>query len=265
MTLIVGIKCSDGVVIAADSAATLGNALGEQTVREAVPKLQILENRIVLGVSGPVGLGQLFADRVKVSWSQQGGLKGVKSVAEAMRLIRDAIRQDAMAAIQGAAAAAPMLGGVARIGAITSTLVALPVAGTPELIQFDYQGMPEAATGNLPYVSIGIGQPLADPFLAFLRNVFWERNSLPKLADAVFAAVWTLEHAIKIAPGNVAGPTQIAILESKGSTLVARVLLPQELEEHKQNVHGAEQHLALYSKPQELTSQPPEPPTLSQP
>ena len=38
MTLIVGIKCSDGIVVAADGAATLGS-FGQQTAKQPVKKL----------------------------------------------------------------------------------------------------------------------------------------------------------------------------------------------------------------------------------
>ena len=55
MTLIIGVRCSDGVVIGADGAATLGSTLGGPTVMQPVTKLQILEGTIVMGVSGQVG------------------------------------------------------------------------------------------------------------------------------------------------------------------------------------------------------------------
>ncbi len=61
MTVIVGIKCSNGIVMGSDGAATLGS-IGSQTVRQPVSKLQIVRKGAILGVSGPVGLGQLFYD-----------------------------------------------------------------------------------------------------------------------------------------------------------------------------------------------------------
>jgi len=57
MTLIVAMKCSDGVVVGADSAATLGS-FGEQTVKEIATKLYIVKDSLILGLSGPVGLAQ---------------------------------------------------------------------------------------------------------------------------------------------------------------------------------------------------------------
>ena len=57
MTLLVAVQCADGIVLAADSAATLG-ALGQQTVRQATVKVDIVKNNTLIAVSGHVGLGQ---------------------------------------------------------------------------------------------------------------------------------------------------------------------------------------------------------------
>lgn len=43
MTLIIGIKCRDGIVMGADGAATF-EALGQHTIRQETTKLDILEN-----------------------------------------------------------------------------------------------------------------------------------------------------------------------------------------------------------------------------
>ena len=68
MTLIVGILCSDGVVVAADGAATLGS-LGNSTVRQEVKKLDVISGKIIVGVSGPVGLGQKLKDKIGKQYS----------------------------------------------------------------------------------------------------------------------------------------------------------------------------------------------------
>ncbi len=65
MTLIVGLKCSDGIVLGADGAATLG-VMGHQTARQTTKKLTILSESVVVGVSGPVGLAQRVAGEVQL-------------------------------------------------------------------------------------------------------------------------------------------------------------------------------------------------------
>ena len=256
MTLIIGIKCADGVVLGADGAATLGNAIGQSTVLQSMTKLEVLQGRIIMGVSGPVGLGQLYSDRVNQLWDQKKLGCGV-GLPDAMRLLRDAILSDARVAIQGAAVSVPFLGQAAQIGALTHTVVALPIAGRSELIQFDYQGSPDAATEDLPYVAVGSAQSLADPFLAFVRRIFWPK-SLPRLADGVFATVWTLMHSITVAPGGVSKPIQVATLKGRGQDWRGEIFTQEALDEHQQNIAEAERHLAKFREsPADLETGPP--------
>ena len=146
----------------------------------------------------------------------------------------------------------------------TVSLVALPVGGLtgkPELIQCTYNGQAEAATNDLPYIAIGSGQPIADPHLALLRRVFWP-DKLPNIADGIFAAMWTLLHAIQVNPGGVAEPIQMAVLEkSKGNELRAHEFSWQVVAEHRQHVKEAEEHLRSFSDSQHASStQPPDAP-----
>jgi hypothetical protein len=54
-------------------------------------------------------------------------------------------------------------------------------------------------------------------------------------------------HVIELNPGGINGPPQVATLtlNPKGDP-EARILSDDELEEHKNNVEGAEKHLAQY-------------------
>ena len=264
MTLIVGIKCTDGIVVGADGAATLGNATGTRTVIQPVNKLHILQDRIIMGVSGPVGLGQLYCARVESLWKDKK--LGISlTLPEVQKELCEAIQKDAMPALATAQASIPFLGQLGAFSlASTVSLVALPVGGLtgkPELIQCAYNGQAEAATNDLPYIAIGSGQPIADPHLALLRRVFWP-DKLPNIADGIFAAMWTLLHAIQVNTGGVAEPIQMAVLEkSKGNELRAHELSGQLVAEHRQHVKEAEEHLQSFSDSQHTGStQPPDAP-----
>ena len=125
MTLIVAIKCTDGVVVGADGAAPLGS-LGQRTVRQPVKKLTILSNQIVVGVSGPVGLGQRITHKIGKAWDEK--LLAGKQPAEAMSLLRIALWDDVHMELKVAAAATPAIGQQAALqSALASTVVALPI------------------------------------------------------------------------------------------------------------------------------------------
>lgn len=237
MTLIVGIKCTDGVVLGADGAATYGS-LGQPTIRQPVEhKLQIRKDCIVVGVSGPVGLGQRFAFEVEQLYEQKR-LSGV-APERAMTIIAEAMRPHILAEIEVAKKVRELVGPAAIQSALTATLVAVPAMKQPCLFQFDQQGAPEMATADLPFVSIGIGQTIADPFLALLRRLLWP-NRLPTLAEATFSVVWTLYHGIQTNAGGVAEPIQVAQLQLASGACRARELQGEELQEHRQFVASTE-------------------------
>ena len=97
------------------------------------------------------------------------------------------------------------------------------------------------ATSDLPFVAIGSGQGIADPFLAFVRRIFWPKGC-PSISDALFSVIWTLRHAIDTNPGGVADPIQIVVLEKKGDWQ-ARELTDPEIEQHVEAVRDAEKSL----------------------
>jgi 20S proteasome alpha/beta subunit len=263
VTLIVGIKCSDGIVLGADGAATLGT-MGQNTIRQNVRKLTILSHKIIVGVSGPVGLGQRINGRMGDLYSE-GKLTGTKPV-DGMRIIREAIWPDIYGELQAASTAKNLIGPVATLSALCHTVIALPLDKKFALFQFDQQGAPEEATADLPFISIGSGQSTADPFLAFIRKIFWP-DSLPNLETGIFSALWTLSHAIEINPGGVAEPIQIMVLERDSKDFKARELAEVDLQEHYEAINGAESALRDFrtlsrgSASPSVASVPPEPPS----
>ena len=262
MTLIVGIKCNDGVVMGADSAATFATPTGRSTVIQSATKLQIPAGPIITATSGPMGLGQLFSESIGKLWKEKKIGWGV-SREDGMRLIRGAILQDAQVALQSAAIAAQSIGqAAASMSARSSTLVALPVGGGAELISCDHAGNPEAAI-DLPYIAIGSGQIPANPFLAFIRRVFWP-TGLPRLSQATLAVVWALEHCISIHPGGVDGPIQLAILSKRsGKELTAKILDKPEIDSHREQIAAEESYLGSYgwTSDESTLPKPPSPPS----
>jgi 20S proteasome alpha/beta subunit len=71
VTIIVGIRCEEGIVIAADSRATMG-VLGQETTRQDVQtKIEIPQNHpVILGFSGNVGLSQKILLALSSEWGE---------------------------------------------------------------------------------------------------------------------------------------------------------------------------------------------------
>jgi 20S proteasome alpha/beta subunit len=229
MTVIVGIKCKDGIVIGADSSATFGN--GQlRTIEQKTKKIEILHNKIIVAGTGQIGLGQRFCNTVDLGYSN-GSFKNKNGIQMATHMTELTVKDFASSgANQG------------QFGA----LVAFPAGHDIHLCEFsvsDFQ--PELKTTGIWYASMGSGQLIADPFLGLMRSVFW-KDGMPSLQDGIFIATWAIQHAIEVNAGGVNGPIQMAELTNKNGNVSARMLTEDELTEHQENVSGALDHLRSY-------------------
>jgi hypothetical protein len=141
-----------------------------------------------------------------------------------------------------------------RVGTY-GALVAFPCKNEPHLCEFalmDFQ--PELKDKHLWYTSMGSSQGITDPFLGFIRRVFWQSGP-PSVGDGIFATFWTLRHVIELNTGGVQGPIRIAVLERspEDGKFRARLFEQEELAEHEQNIRLAESALRDFRKGQQLT------------
>ena len=141
MTLIIGIRCTDGIVMGADGAATLGTILGQGTVMQPVKKIQTMAGKFMIGVSGSVGVGQRIAGQIGQLFNSNK-LNSVKSF-QAMQLIRQDLAPILMPEIKYATEAVQLTGGVSRQWALTQTLLSASVDGQLRLYCFGCTGEPE--------------------------------------------------------------------------------------------------------------------------
>jgi hypothetical protein len=234
LTLIVGINCNDGVVLGADGATTF-STLGRATIRqEAKTKLRLINECVVLGVSGPVGLGQRLAGELQ---ALNITATSYKKEYVAMSTLRGVFWRQMEPEYKIADVTKTVLGPAAQQSVLSESLLALPVDGAPTLLHCDHQASFSVVKS---FNTAGSGQGNADPFLAFIRRIFWP-DRLPTLAKGIFAALWTLRHAIATSPGGVSGPVQLVILPQG---CVARELSADDLEEHEQAIASTEEALA---------------------
>lgn len=77
MTLVIGIKTKDGIVIASDSQAT-----GQLTSNDKVIKIFSIGNNSAVGISGDGGLATYFLDQIKEELNHS---QGILHLAEEMR------------------------------------------------------------------------------------------------------------------------------------------------------------------------------------
>jgi 20S proteasome alpha/beta subunit len=259
VTLLVAVLAQDGVVLGADSAATMG-AMGHTTIRQLTAKVEVVEGKALMAVSGPIGLGQRLVGEF------QSYLTSAKVPAAGPRVMDD-LRRKFDPIVTGewkaAQASAPVIGsGIAVLSVASHSIIAMGVAGRPSLFQFDQQGAPEEATVGLPFVCAGSGELIADPLMGFHRSVFWKDGQLPTMPQAVFAVVWTLKEAIELGPPGVSLPIHVYTLTKSSSGCVGRKLDDTDLQEHLQAVADAKIHFGEFRNLKPSTA-PPMPPRAS--
>jgi hypothetical protein len=235
MTALMGIICSDGVVMGSDSSATFAANPQFRTIEQKTKKIEIIEDRVIVGGTGEMGLGQRFCEVVRQLWSKPDfrRLAAQQMVKEFSKAGSDDF---AYTQVQKGTYGA---------------LIAFPCGKTFHLCELQITNFqPELKNVNMWFVSMGSGQPITDPFLALLKRVFW-KNTQPTVNEAVFAITWTLQHVIELNPGGINGPPQIAVLKpfsEKDPQLKAQLLDDSAIQEHINNVDGAEAHLGKYKE-----------------
>jgi len=243
MTVLVGLVCSDGIVIGSDSSATFGPDIAHKTIEQSVQKVFVVQGRIILAGTGQVGAGQRFTAAVDAAWTAKGFSKSHIPTDFAKTLANIGIEDFASTKMNhgcfGALAAFPVKDKLCLC----------------ELALADFQ--PELKTKDMWFASMGSGQPITDPFLGMMRRIFFSDGRPPTLKEGLFITTWALMHTIELNPGGINGPPQIAKLafNAKGDP-EARLISDDELEEHKNSVQAAEKHLCQY---REILNAPPAP------
>jgi hypothetical protein len=236
LTVLVGVRCTDGVVIGADSAAT--SSMGPHRLIQVLSddKINIIGDRVIIASTGAVGLSQRFHGIVKSHWDKK---TFQKPMAECLREITRATLQDFE--LTGVPRSPPQQGGIGF-----GSLMAAVIDGRAQLVEFgatDFQ--PEIKSDNMHFVAMGSGQLLAEPFLAFVSRVLWGGKP-PSVQLGAFGLYWVLSHTIQYAPGGVGKPIKIASLQKVNREWVARSVEGDELQEPEQHVAEIEKLIGGY-------------------
>jgi hypothetical protein len=261
VTLLVGVLCSDGVVIAADRQATHGT-LGQRTVGQAVTKIRTIGATGLFAASGHLGLGQQLASIVEQKQSEfmnQPYDRFIGKLQTALRAVVDP-------ALNTARIASGVYGPqVAASDATCGSLLAAPFRDRLHLVEITPQVAVESMSPSLPFICLGSGKGSADPFLGFLKSVFWP-DVLPSVREGALAAFWTVQHAIDMKVDGVGFDVDLFVVEKAGSSYASRQLSSAELAEHTDFINASVMSLRGLRDGlggSSSTGEVPEPPTLA--
>ncbi len=110
MTLIVGIRCSDGVVLASDSAATYAQGASPTVGQQSVTKIHQIEKSILYAATGAIGVSQIICNALPKLLNGPLRQSAVVTSTDAMVLVSKTITGQVMGLIESASRVAPLAG-----------------------------------------------------------------------------------------------------------------------------------------------------------
>lgn len=223
MTLVVGVRCTNGIVLAADGAAHHG--VVRPTVRSAFKKIRIVGGVAAVAVAGTTSILQQYED-VLDTLVRENAFVELRPVS-AMNVLRNRLMEQMQAQFNVSHIAAAI--DKEALASCTADLLAvLFVDGKARLFHFDKYLAPEEIRDEIPFIAIGTGHVTADPFLAYLRRIYCD-GKCPSLPLGTMTATYTLKHAIETGAHDVAGKPQIVTFDETGVVV--------ELTEDQINTH----------------------------
>jgi 20S proteasome alpha/beta subunit len=244
MTLLVGILCGDGVVMASDRQVTHG-AMGVRTVGAPGTKIHLLEEdqghprRTLFGTSGNVGLGQQYEEIIKAN---RGRMRG-GTYAQACALLQPELRKHMASAAVAAQGMLPLVGhAAAQQGSLCGALLATSFSDGLKLIEISPSGGFEYLSPDVPFVCMGSGKPNADPLLRFFWSILWPEH-LPSVQEGVLAAHLTITTVIDLMTEGVGMGLDVftieLVLDAKAKeSYVAKQVEKEKTAEHD-SFHGS--------------------------
>lgn len=234
MTLIVGIKCTDGIVMGADSAQTMHGYMHQST-----KKLAKIGQDLIIGSSGSGSVAH------QLRWALDAAAGTGAIITKDLRSATDSLKRPMLEVIKQNYQDSASLRQVSSnppSDPSSESLVALPVAKQVRLFHFNHACSPIEITDDVCFGSIGSGIFAANPFLLLIKRTWWANNQ-PSVADGIVATVWALDHAIKTSSGGVAEPKQLITLTRENGQWKAQEFSCDKLVEHHETIRRLEAKL----------------------
>jgi hypothetical protein len=202
---------------------------------EADAKIKIFDGAVIMATTGSVGYTQRLHHHLELA--VKGNVFRNLTAREATSNVSNRFLTD----LQGSKAPTWPQEGL-RFGG----LMAAAGKDGPFLAEFETTGFQvEFRTGKIFLGSMGSGQMLADPFLAFVSRVLW-RSEMPNVDQGKFGVYWVLSHTIKLAPGKVGLPICLATLTKVNNAWVAK---EQDTQEAGQYINELEDYIGRFTQP----------------
>ena len=280
MTVIIGILCSDGVVLGSDSAFATGRHPASYNIQRNdgdTLKMEVIGTDALSAITGAPGLAQRFNEQLAIILRQLKTPFKVNGRFFNDHIVTQSIYDLLKVRISDGSVPIDVLS-PSEIGILLAQLTIQNFHRTqsafqmnngwglgalfgfvhkdkPQLIEFDgisfnpeLKGLPDPARQdqdrNWRCTSMGRGSPMADAFLAHVYRVLF-KNKTPTVSRAKLAAMWTLDHVSKYNIGYVGGALHLSSIEKRNGIWSAQYV---ETGEVAGQVTALENHIFDFGK-----------------
>jgi 20S proteasome alpha/beta subunit len=235
MTLLVGILCTNGAVIAADQQTTHGN-FAVHTIGQQATKIRSIADDTLYAGSGPLGLAQQYAHIIENEHHQFKN-RNFHSLAP---LLQKKMRDLLDPAFVTAGHASRVIGQAAQSDVILSSLLATVCKDGLVLWEISQQCGFEALTAaGVSFVCVGSGKSNADPFLRFIWDVYFPGTARPNVSEGSLIAYWTVRTVIDSRTSGVGYNPDVFVIEQINKTYKSRQLSKDDLIGHDELIGAA--------------------------
>lgn len=233
MTLVAGIQCTDGIVLAADSRAIPGT--GVVDVTEDVKKVHWIGQRFLVALGGFSGQGRRFLEAL-CSLQIEEATQSCFAIQEVIH----AAMQPLVASVAIAAKNAREIDGKGGLGhVLAEALIAYLGSEGPCLVHLNPYGQCDRIDDTIYHV-IGDGEKVAAPFLSYIKRHVWGHNR-PTIATGIVSVLWMFHFAHNCA-GDFAPPWTVATLQrSEDGEISVEFLSDDVLDAHHRYVNFLEE------------------------
>lgn len=201
MSIIVGVDCSDCVILAVSGPAPRSATGQPETAASLVGELRAVAGQAVVGYSGPEELGREVTAAME-HYVEARDPRELPPEAHCVA-IQAALSQPVRLATAMRSALEGMPGGGVRKAGPTfgEMLIALPCKSGHALYVVGGECVVAVVDRGSACAAIGQGKSAAESFLRFLQRLLW-REGRPSRAAGQLAAYWTARHVSDIEGGS---------------------------------------------------------------
>ena len=245
MTLILGINCKDGIVMASDGVNTT-TSIQDWVHQPANKKIEIYDD-LIIGCAGSLSLNDKIMSELNQLYVSNDKFKSL-SIFEIIKKIEYRIKQAVQEEIKkhkeyiAIFKKASELETKEQIGC----LMAFPCNDKLMLIHFDWASGSATRIEDVTFSAIGWFSLNVLSYLTFIQKNLCKDSQLTK-EEGIFSAMLAMKHAIDFSALKISEPIKIYLLHFQNGKSLCQELTGQELQLYENKVLEFESYLKKFN------------------